>query len=42
LDKGEEKEGKGRTYGEREGDLDGLGIFVWVAHVAVDLGVMSE
>jgi hypothetical protein len=30
------------TYGEGEGDLEGLVVFVRVAHVAVDLEVVSK
>lgn len=29
------------TYGKGEGGLEGLGVFMWVAHVAVDLEVVS-
>jgi hypothetical protein len=29
------------TYGEGKGDFEGLGVFVGVAHVAVDLEMVS-
>jgi hypothetical protein len=47
---GKEGRGKGRrreegvkevTYGEGKGDFEGLGVFVGVAHVAIDLEMVS-